>query len=293
MAGPVFYLGTHMDGWLAHVGVPLFVSHRRLARRKTLPVARSGWALDSGGFSELSLYGGWRTTPEEYVAAVKRYDREIGQLEWAAGMDWMCEDAMIARTGLSLEEHQRRTVANFVLLEQLWFEDDDADVHPEAPFMPTVQGQDVASYLRCWDMFGEAGVDLSRYPSVGVGSVCRRQHTGEIREVLEALRDRDPGVPLHGYGVKTQGLRIYGDLLASSDSLGWSLNARKNPRLPGCTHQKCSNCLDWALRWRRGLVAGGGCEEHGEPCDGGAWCWQRQLWEMKQARAAAMAAASA
>ena len=37
---PVFYLGTHMDGWLAHVGVPLFVSHRRLARRKTLPKAR-------------------------------------------------------------------------------------------------------------------------------------------------------------------------------------------------------------------------------------------------------------
>ena len=57
------------DGWLAHVGVPLFVSHRRLARRKTLPRARSGWALDSGGFSELSLYGGWRTTAEDYVAA--------------------------------------------------------------------------------------------------------------------------------------------------------------------------------------------------------------------------------
>ena len=36
---PVFYLGTHMDGWLAHVGVPLILSHRRLARRKTLPKA--------------------------------------------------------------------------------------------------------------------------------------------------------------------------------------------------------------------------------------------------------------
>jgi hypothetical protein len=38
-----------------------------LVRRKTLPKARTGWALDSGGFSELSLYGGWWTTPEEYV----------------------------------------------------------------------------------------------------------------------------------------------------------------------------------------------------------------------------------
>lgn len=86
---PIFYLGTHIDGWLNHVGVPLFVSHRRLARRKALPKARMGWALDSGGFSELSLYGGWRTTPEDYVAAVKHYDRQIGNLEWASPMDWM------------------------------------------------------------------------------------------------------------------------------------------------------------------------------------------------------------
>lgn len=215
---PVFNLGTHMDGWLAHVGVALFVSHRRLSRRKTLPKARTGWALDSGGFSELSLYGGWRTTPEEYDAAVKRYDQEIGQLEWAAGMDWMCEADMLARTGLTVEEHQRRAVANFVKLQQLWAEGDDPDRHPEAPYMPTVQGQTVEDYLRCWDMFGEAGVDLSNYPSVGAGSVCRRQHTGEIRDILDALRDRDPDVPLHGYGVKTQGLRLYGDRLASADS---------------------------------------------------------------------------
>jgi hypothetical protein len=64
----VFYLGSHLDGWLAaHVGVRLFVSHRRLARRKTLPRARFPWACDSGGFTELSQFGGWRTTPEEYV----------------------------------------------------------------------------------------------------------------------------------------------------------------------------------------------------------------------------------
>ena len=119
---------------------------------------------------------------------------------------------MLARTGLTVEEHQRRTVANFVRLEQLWHQDDDAELHPEAPFMPTVQGTTAGAYLRCWDMFGEAGVDLGTYPSVGVGSVCRRQHTEEIREVLEALRERDPGVPLHGYGVKTQGLRKYGFL---------------------------------------------------------------------------------
>jgi hypothetical protein len=68
--------------------------------------------------------------------------------------------------------------------------------HPEPPLMPAVQGKTVGDYLRCWDMFGEAGVDLSNHASVGVGSVCRRQHTEETREVLETLRERDPGVSL-------------------------------------------------------------------------------------------------
>ena len=32
---------------------------------KTLPRARGRWALDSGGFSELSLYGEWRTSARD------------------------------------------------------------------------------------------------------------------------------------------------------------------------------------------------------------------------------------
>ena len=128
--------------------------------------------------------------PEEYVTAVKRYDREIGQLDWAAPMDLMCEADMLARTGLTVLEHQRRTVSNFVLLERLWHESDDT-VNPESPFMPVLQGgQEPASYLQCWDLYGEAGVDLGNYPLVGVGSVCR-QHESEIRAVLKAIRDRD------------------------------------------------------------------------------------------------------
>jgi O-acetyl-ADP-ribose deacetylase (regulator of RNase III) len=31
------------------------------------------WALDSGGFTELSLHGRWKATPAAYVAAVRRY----------------------------------------------------------------------------------------------------------------------------------------------------------------------------------------------------------------------------
>ncbi|QDH91686.1 queuine tRNA-ribosyltransferase [Mycobacterium phage Phrappuccino] len=257
------YLGTHMVNWLGTAGVPLFVSHRRLSRQKALPVAAAPWALDSGGFSELSMFGAWRTTAAEYVAAVNRYDQFIGQLEWAAPMDWMCEPDMIARTGLSVLEHQRRTVANYVELHALW-----GDVSDEqCPFMPVLQGYAVEDYLRCMDMYAEAGVDLHNVELVGVGSVCRRQHTSEIAAVFEAILATDEGLPVHGFGVKSLGLREYGHLLTTADSMAWSYNARKNPRLDGCTHKHCGNCMLWALRWRRNIVRGC-CATHGEPCDG-------------------------
>jgi hypothetical protein len=80
-----FYLGTHQPAWLARdLGVPLLVSHRRLAGRRRLPRATGPWALDSGGFTELSLYGRWSTDAHAYVAAVRRYSEEIGNLDWAA-----------------------------------------------------------------------------------------------------------------------------------------------------------------------------------------------------------------
>ena len=97
----VSFMGTHEPSWLRTAGVPLFISHRRLMRlKRTLPVAIAPWALDSGGFSELSLYGGWKTTPSDYVDATIRYDREIGKLQFAAPQDLMCEAEMLQRTGV-------------------------------------------------------------------------------------------------------------------------------------------------------------------------------------------------
>lgn len=116
MANFVFYLGTHEPAWLGRVGFPLFVSHRRLLRYRQMPVARCRWALDSGAFSELSMYGQWTVAPTAYVAAVRRYRDGITHLAWAAPQDWLCEPFMVARTGLSVREHQRRTVGNLLEL---------------------------------------------------------------------------------------------------------------------------------------------------------------------------------
>jgi hypothetical protein len=98
------------------------------------------------------------------------------------------------------------------------------------------------------------GVDLTTAPLVGVGSVCRRQSTAEVADILTALH-RAGVTRLHGFGVKTQGLARYGHLLTSADSMAWSAQARHRPALPGCNHATCANCRRYALTWRDRVLA--------------------------------------
>jgi hypothetical protein len=246
---PMFFLGTHLPHWLRldDVSVPLFISDRRLRRYRTLPRATGLWALDSGGFTELSRHGDWNygPTPAAYVARIRRYRDEIGHLAWAAPQDWMCEARIVARTGLTVVEHQRRTVDNYLHLREL---------APDLPIIPVVQGDTPSAYLRCVDRYHRAGVDLTRARLVGVGSICRRQSTTQVGDILPGLH-RLGVTRLHGFGVKTAGLARYGHLLASADSMAWSAEARRRPALPGCRHRNCANCHRYALTWRHRVVA--------------------------------------
>jgi hypothetical protein len=268
---PLFLLGTHQPGWLGKAGVPLFVSDPRLRVYKTLPRAAAPWALDSGGFSELQKYGRWTVTPAQYVARVRRYRDEIGRMLWAAPQDWMCEPIVInggrigpvvfAGTGLSVAEHQRRTVLNYALLR---------DLAPDLPIIPVVQGDTEDAYLRCVDLYRSLiGLDLTAVPLVGVGSVCRRQGTAEAGRILAALHRRGMR-RLHGVGFKTLGLFAHGHLLTSADSLAWSDTARKlrRPALAECVragrHRNCANCLPYALHWRAGVLAAARAAQDGE-----------------------------
>ncbi|EXU69485.1 hypothetical protein Z951_02720 [Streptomyces sp. PRh5] len=244
------YLGTHQPSWLERpefggsLAVPLCVSHRRLVQRRSLPRAGTSWMLDSGGFTELSLYGDWTVPPAQYAAAVRRYADEIGELERAAIQDWMCEPQILAKTGQTVYDHQCRTVASYLNL--MWHDDD-------LPWMPVLQGWTRDDYLRCVDMYAAMGIDLTVEPLVGLGSVCRRQSTKEAVRIVETLYGL--GIRLHGFGFKVTGLREVHHLLYSSDSLAWSFNARRHAPLPGCTHKTCSNCPRYALAWRNCLLA--------------------------------------
>lgn len=247
-----FYLGTHRPHWLGLVDVPLFVSHVTLSGRRSLPQALGPWALDSGAFSEVASLGQFRTTPGVYARAVRRYADEIGHLQWAAPQDWMCEPFMLTRTGLSVAEHQQRTVANLLSLRML---------APDLPFIPVLQGWTLGEYLDCVGLYADVGIDLAAEPLVGLGSVCRRQHTDTIAAIVSSLHHL--GLRLHGFGVKIEGLSRYSYGLTSADSMAWSYDARRRPgSLPGCAHRNCANCLRYALAWRtRAVVRCNGNEQ--------------------------------
>lgn len=243
----IFYLGSPEPCWLARTSVPLFLSRRRLSRYTEPPCALGLWALDSGAFSELALYGHHVTTPRQYVREVCRWLDRPGKLQWWAPQDWMCEPFMLEKTGMTVQDHQRRTIDNFLEL---------CDLCPEFPPIPVLQGWTYEDYLRHRDQYVTRGIVLDALPLVGLGSVCRRQHTRAADEIIRAFSD----LRIHAFGfklsgIRQSGIRQSGTMLASADSMAWSLDARRAPPLPGCPHKSCANCMRYALRWREKAIA--------------------------------------
>jgi hypothetical protein len=293
VAAPVFYLGVDHPNWLWSGGMdcPLFVSYGTLRERKTkFPRAVvPGWAMDSRGFRELQEHGRWTISPRDYVEMTIRCDREIGALDWAAPQDHMCEREIIeggvygrqvyAGTRQFLDpghtltyedlviEHQRRTVANYLELTALWGEyRRRGDTVRDSPYRCVLQGKpgDVASYLRCAQMYEDAGVRLGDCELTGVGSVCKLQSEPAIGRLARGLGPL--GLRLHWFGLKLTGLPYVYPHVRSHDSMAWSLHFRRSPRMPGCTHvftrgprkgqpSSCTHCPPAARAWQRDVAA--------------------------------------
>ena len=250
------YLGTHRPTWLALPGPALMVSLNTLPNHPAWR-AQVPWFLDSGGFTELQKYGRWRTTADQHIIR-SRHAMKIGRLVYASPQDWMCEPIVInggttptglkfAGTGLSVLEHQQRTVANLLDLRRF-----GADV----PWVPVLQGFTIDEYHHCADMYEAAGVRLVDEPLIGLGSVCRRQAMGEATEIVQSLAQR--GYRLHGFGFKQDGIEACWPWLESVDSMAWSYNARAEgrkgvtcgrPNGRGGTVKSCGNCRHYALEW--------------------------------------------
>ena len=215
--------------------MPLFVSVRVMRKRTRFPTPTAPWALDSGGFTEVSTFGKWETTARDYINEVRRIQDHMPLLAWVAPQDWMCEPWIIAKTGLSVREHQARTVSNFVGLR----------AQPGAIVIPVLQGYGPADYDRCFEQYSTAGIDLTKEPVVGIGSVCRRSGTDEAQQLIRYVAEH--GVRLHGFGLKGCTFKACRDVLVSADSMAWSYAARREGRNPNSPVE--------AMAWRERLLA--------------------------------------
>jgi hypothetical protein len=176
----------------------------------------------------------------EYIEAIERYDTEIGMLDWCAPQDWMCEPFMLAKTNKTVEQHQALTIESYLTLNA---------VQPKV--VPVLQGWTISDYHRHVEMYATSGVDLADCERVGLGSVCRRQATDEIAQIVASL----DGFRLHGFGVKSDGIRKYGWMLHSADSMSWSYSGRVIRPCPHTAVKSCANCWTHALEWRANAIA--------------------------------------
>lgn len=212
-----FFTGLHQPSDAKHFQAS-FVSVNRLIGRKK-PFAVGDWIMDSGAFSHM-LRDGEHMPVAQYAAEVKRWAGN-GNLLAAVTQDYMCEPFILAKTGLTVRDHQRLTVERY----------DDLLRHETGVYiLPVLQGYEPHEYAEHVAMYGDR---LGYGAWVGVGSVCKRNSNPEaIKEVLETILAVRPDLKLHGFGLKLTALS-YGpirDMLFTADSMAWSYSARMKGR---------------------------------------------------------------
>lgn len=211
-------MGLHQPSDAKHFEAS-FISVNRLRKRKG-PFQVGDWIMDSGAFSAILTHGGYPHGVEEYAAQIDRW-KGCGRLLAAIAQDYMCEAAMLDRTGLTIADHQRLTIERYDALMALV---DDVYI------MPVLQGYEPAEYVDHVRQYGER---LTPGMWVGVGSVCKRNGDPRaIEAVLIAIKRERPDLRLHGFGLKTTALQsgLVRELLETADSMAWSFAARRQGR---------------------------------------------------------------
>lgn len=224
-----FFLGLSKSGHARYFPAVCLSVNMLRTRKRDFPA--NDWLMDSGAFTELAAHGRYREAVRDYANQIRRW-KVCGTLLAAVAQDYPCEDQMLAKTGLTVLEHQRLTIERYdaLLAEQ-------TGVY----IMPVLQGWHVADYLAHLEAYGSR---LAPGAWVGVGSVCKRQgNIDDIAGILLAIHRARPDLRLHGFGVKTTALKsgLIRELLHTADSMAWSYNARRNGRK--------SNDWRQAMRW--------------------------------------------
>lgn len=195
-----------------------FISVNRLKNRKS-DFAVKDWIMDSGAFTEISTHGRYRVSVDEYAAQIDRWSK-VGNFQRAATQDYMCEPFILAKTGLTVQDHQRMTIERFDALRD----------RTGAALLPVIQGFRPEEYMEHVEMWGTR---LGNGMWTGVGSVCRRNTEPEtIEDILTSIKKVRPDLRLHGFGLKITSLRseTVRRNLYSADSMAWSFAARMQGR---------------------------------------------------------------
>ena len=215
----IFYVGVH-HLTLARFVERAFVSVNVLRSQNRQSFFNVGaWIMDSGAFSEISKYGGYRYPVGEYGDWITKF-AGCGNLEMAVSQDYMCEPDMLKRTGLSVKDHQELTIERY----------DSLLPFVAIPIMPVLQGYQPSEYINHLEMYQDR---LQPNMRVGVGSVCKRNNSPkEIALILEAIKRKRPDIKLHGFGLKTTALEnaYILSMLYSADSMAWCMAARREGR---------------------------------------------------------------
>lgn len=229
-----FFPGLHQPSDAKHFSRACISMNRVRGRKK--PVECDEVIVDSGAFKELELYGEYRHGVWAYAGELHRlHTAGVVKIAAAVAQDYMCEPFMLARTGLTIADHQRLTIERFDALKA----ELDRLFGGECPFpvMPVLQGYEPQDYVRHIAMYGNR---LKPGMWVGVGSVCKRQgRPSAVADVLRAIFKVRPDLRLHGFGVKLTSLKdpVVRSLLATADSMAWSYSARKQGRSANDWHE--------------------------------------------------------
>lgn len=176
-------------------------------------------AADCGGFVATRIWGEYKYSAAHYVDWLHSW-----RPQWAATMDYCCENEITTGNAGIVRERQNRTTENAY---HFW------QTYHDTPWVwvPTIQGWHVADYERhalqlkplITEMFSHYGPQSAF--RVGIGTLCARASAKTIQEVVSMVSRTLPGVPLHLWGVKLSVMKstlMLPEHVASVDSAAWN-----------------------------------------------------------------------
>lgn len=214
----------------------------RLGFRKPRLPAGARVAADCGGFVASRVWGDYRYTSAEYIDWLNKFSPE-----WAATMDYCCEDEITnGKPGIVRQRQQQTTEKAY----EFWRD------YRDMPWtwVCTIQGWSVEDYHRHAAEMKPLINDWRRHYGdrpgwrVGIGTLCARADAAMIRRVLATVRDVLPDAPFHLWGVKLALLKSKIALpnVISVDSGAWSpgglgrsgIEARAEQKSKGMTQRE-------------------------------------------------------